>query len=221
MQEATPDELDGLPQVRKRIKAVREFRLQSTSPPTLKLAESPRQYHINVLPKSPYLVIPVTSSERRKYIPIAWLEPPTIPNVDTRVLLDATLADFALLTSRMHMVWLRFVGGRLKSDYRYSIGLVYNAFPRPDGDLDKLNTLAQDVLDKRAEFTETPYMRLYDPDFMPETLRAVHRKLDLAIERLYRKTPFQSDRDRIEFLFSRYQTLVQPLLIRNRGYERL
>ena len=219
LQDASPDRLAELPEVRKRIKAVREFRLRSSSIPTLKLAEAPRQYHINVIPESPYLVVPVTSSERREYIPIGWLEPPVIPNVDTRILLDATLADFALLTSKMHMMWLRYVGGRLESRYRYSIALVYNTFPRPEGNLDRLGAHVQGILDERDQHRNIPFARLYDPDFMPEGLRVAHEKLDRAIERLYRKNPFQSDRERIEHLFDRYERMVQPLLNKKRGYK--
>ncbi len=210
LQDATPDELAKLPETRKRIHRVREFRLKSRSKPTLKLADTPRQYHINVIPESPYLVVPVTSSERREYIPIGWLEPPVIPNVDTRILLDATLGDFAVLTSRMHMVWLRYVGGRLESRYRYSIALVYNTFPPPEGRLDRLNDHALAILDERARYRHLPFARLYDPDCMPEGLRAAHEKLDGAIERLYRKSPFQSDRERIEHLFGCYERMVNP-----------
>lgn len=219
LQAATPDQLAILPEVRKRIKAVREFRARSNSAPTLKLSESPLEYHINVKPTSPFLVIPVTSSVRREYVPIGWLEPPVIPNVDTRILLDATLADFALLTSKMHMIWLRFVGGRLKSDYRYSISLVYNVFPRPEGHLEVLETMAQTVLYERQRYPDTPYSSLYDPDFMPLGLRKAHTELDRAVERLYRRKPFDSDRERIEFLFERYEQYVQPLLNLKRGYS--
>ena len=219
LQDASPDQLADLPEVRKRIKAVREFRLRSSSIPTIKLADTPLLYHINVIPSSPFLAIPVTSSERREYVPISWLEPPVVPNVDTRILVDARQMDFALLTSRMHMVWLRFVGGRLKSDYRYSINLVYNVFPRPEGDIDILEPFTQAVLDERKRHTDTPFSKLYDPDFMPIGLRKAHAKLDRAIERLYRRKPFESVRERIECLFDRYEQYVRPLLITKRGYR--
>ncbi len=219
LQEAAPDQLARLPQVRRRIQAVREFRRRSRSAPTLRLAETPRLYHINVLPVSPFLVIPVTSSERREYVPIRWLEPPVIPNIDTRILVDAGLGDFALLTSRMHMVWLRFVGGRLESRYRYSINLVYNVFPRPQGSLDPLEPYAAAVLAERDRFIDVPFAQLYDPDLMPPALRRAHGELDRAVERLYRRRRFASDRERIECLFERYSAYVQPLLVRRRGYR--
>ncbi len=219
LQDATSEQLAGLPQVRRRIQAVRAFRLRSRSLPTLKLAETPRLYHINVLPAKPFLVIPVTSSERREYVPIRWLKPPVIPNIDTRILVDAGLVDFGLLTSRMHMAWLRFVGGRLESRYRYSISLVYNVFPRPQGSLDSLEPYAQAVLAERDRFADTPFSQLYDPDLMPPRLRQSHSALDRAVERLYRRKRFASDRERIEHLFERYSSLVQPLLIRKRDYR--
>ena len=219
LQDASPDQLAELPQVRKRIRAVREFRASRSSVPTVKLADTPLQYHINVRPETPFLVIPVTSSERRDYVPIAWLEPPVIPNVDTRILLDASLADFALLTSRMHMVWLRFVGGRLETRLRYSIALAYNVFPRPSGSMDYLDFPAKAVLDERQRYPDTPLARLYDPDFMPLDLRRAHVDLDRAVEKTYRSRPFASDQQRIDFLFDRYQQYVQPLLITKRGYR--
>ena len=131
LHDAPPATLARLPQVKKRIVAVREYREGRESKPTQELAKTPTLYHVNVLPTVPFLVIPEVSSERREYVPIGWLEPPVIPSNLVRVLENATLADFALLTSAMHMAWLRHVGGRLESRYRYSIGLVYNTFPPP------------------------------------------------------------------------------------------
>ena len=115
LHEATPGTLARLPHIRERIKAVRAYRQASDSKPTQKLSETPTFYHVNVVPTGPFLVIPEVSSERREYVPIGWLEPPVIPSNLVRVLENATLADFALLTSAMHMAWLRHVGGRLES----------------------------------------------------------------------------------------------------------
>ena len=163
----------------------------------------------------PFLVIPEVSSERRDYVPIGWLKPPAIPSNLVRVIENATLADFALITSRMHMAWLRNIGGRLKSDYRYSIGIVYNPFPWPSPDAKqkaKLETLAQAVLDARANHPDATLADLYDPDVMPPDLRKAHNALDLAVDRLYRAAPFASDRERVEHLFGLYETLSAPLL---------
>jgi hypothetical protein len=135
-------------------------------------------------------------------------------------MLDSRLVDFAILTSRMHMAWLSHIGGRLKSDYRYSIGLVYNTFPWPVlrqaqdervGDKAKIEALAQAVLDARDEWPTSSLADLYDPDTMPANLRKAHTALDTAVDRLYRKKPFESDRDRVEHLFGLYERLVNPL----------
>ena len=129
------------------------------------------------------------------------------------LLQNASLADFALLTSAMHMAWLRHIGGRLKSDYRYSIGLVYNTFPMPpkDADLSKLEPLAQAVLDARAAHAGATLADLYDPDLMPPALRRAHQALDRAVDRLYRKGGFASERERVEHLFMLYEKMRAPL----------
>ena len=217
LQDAPPNVLARLPRVRERMAAVRTFRQDSKSKPTKKLAETPTLYHVNVLPDLPFLVIPEVSSERREYVPIGWLEPPMIPSNLVRVMEGATLADFALLTSTIHMAWLRHVGGRLKSDYRYSIGLVYNTFPTPPGfksensDLSKLESLAQAILDARSAHPEATLSDLYDPDLMPPNLRRAHQALDRAVDRLYRRSGFTSERERIEHLFMLYEKRRAPL----------
>ena len=157
-------------------------------------------------------------------MPIGWLEPPTIPSDLIFVLQDATLADFALLTSAMHMAWLRQIGGRLKSDYRYSIGLVYNTFPLPPGfagaDTSTLEPLAQAVLDARAAHADATLADLYDPDVMPPNLRRAHHALDRAVDRLYRRKRFTSERDRVEYLFSLYERMRAPLAAQVGGSKR-
>ena len=226
LHDAPPNTLAELPLVRERIAAVRAYRQASKSKPTIKLAETPTLYHVNVLPTESFLVIPEVSSERREYVPIGWLEPPVIPSNLVRVLENATLADFALLTSSMHMTWLRHVGGRLKSDYRYSIGLVYNTFPTPLGftsgetDLSQLETLSQAVLDARAAHQGATLADLYDPDLMPPNLRRAHQALDRAVDRLYRRTGFASERERVEHLFTLYEKIRTPLAAGIKGRRR-
>ncbi len=142
---------------------------------------------------SPFLIVPEVSSENRDYAPIGYASPPTIPSNLVRVLPDADLYHFAILTSRMHMAWLRHVGGRLKSDYRYSIGIVYNTFPWPEADdkaKDKIRALAQAVLDARAAHPGATLADLYDADLMPPDLRRAHRELDAAVDKLYRREAF-------------------------------
>ena len=213
LHDASPDTLRNLPKVRDIVAAVREFRLGSASKPTQELAATPTLYHVNVLPDEPFLVVPEVSSERREYVPIGWLEPPTVPSSLVRVMEHATLADFALLTSAMHMAWLRCVGGRLKSDYRYSIGLVYNTFPVPPegANLPSLEPLARAVLDARAAHPRASLADLYDPDLMPPDLRKAHQALDRAVDRLYRPGGFNSELERLEHLFVLYEQMTAPL----------
>jgi len=163
--------------------------------------------------------VPEVSSERREYVPIGWLEPPTIPSNLVRVIENATLSDFALLTSAMHMAWLRHIGGRLKSDYRYSIGLVYNTFPLPSEGtkLSKLEPLAQAVLDARTAHPGATLADLYDPDLMPPNLRKAHTTLDRAVDRLYRPGGFASERERVEHLFGLYEKMTAPLAAKQKG----
>ena len=213
LHDAPPRQLSRLPQVKERIAAVRRYRESSKSKPTQKLAGTPTLYHVNVLPDAPFLVIPKVSSERREYVPIGWLEPPVIPSDLVHVLENAALPDFALLTSAMHMAWLRHVGGRLKSDYRYSIGLVYNTFPTPplNSDRSKWKPLAQAVLDARATHPDATLAELYDPDLMPPDLRRAHQAIDRAVDRLYRAKGFTSERERVEHLFMLYEKMRAPL----------
>ena len=209
--------LARLPRVRERIAAVRAYRQASKRKSTLKLADTPTLWQVNVLPTAPFLVLPEVSSERREYVPLGWLEPPAIPSNKLRLLLDATLADFALLTSAMHMAWMRAVTGRLESRYMYSVGVVYNTFPTPPGfdtgslDLSKLEPLAQAVLDARAIHPTATLAELYDPDLMPPNLRRAHQALDRAVDRLYRPGGFASERERVEHLFMLYEKMRAPL----------
>ena len=209
LQDAPPGVFAKMPRVRERIAAVRACREASKKPATQKLATTPTLYHVNVVPAEPFLVIPEGSSGRREYAPIGWLEPPVVPSNLLRLLANATLTDFALLTSAMHMAWMRYIGGRLKSDYRYSTGLVYNTFPLPPKgvNLSTLEVPAQAVLHARAAHPNATLAHLYDPDLMPPNLRKAHQALDRAVDRLYRRTGFASERDRVEHLFMLYEKL--------------
>lgn len=211
---APPAELRSMPAVMERVSEVKKFRLRSKRKLTLKLAEMPTQFQATVAPQCSFLVIPEVSSEKREYVPIGWLEPPTIPSNLVRVLQEADLWHFAIVTSRMHMAWLRLIGGRLKSDYRFSIGIVYNTFPWPtatEAQRAKVRSLAQSVLDARKQFPGSTLADLYDVDAMPPQLRQAHRALDAAVDRLYRAAEFAGDRDRVEYLFQLYEKLVAPL----------
>ena len=212
-----PSELREMPSVVNRVRAVREYRTNHTGKLANSLAERPTEFHVTVIPNTEFLVIPEVSSERRKYIPIGYLKPPSIPSNQLLVVENATLPLFALLTSAMHMAWLRHVGGRLKSDYRYSTGLVYNTFPTPPdfgnrrADHSKLESLAQAILDERSAHPGATLADLYDPDLMPPNLRRAHQALDRTVDRLYRKSGFASERERVEHLFMLYEKMRAPL----------
>jgi hypothetical protein len=211
----SPAELRCMPAVMERIAAVKQMRQASKSRPTQDLAKSPTRYHVTVIPKVDFLVIPKVSSERRHYVPIGWLKPPTIPSDLVFVLQCADLWHFGILTSSMHMAWLRQIGGRLKSDYRYSAGIVYNTFPWPEADdaqRAKVRLRAKAVVEARGEFPSATLADLYDADVMPPQLQKAHRALDEAVDKLYRPAAFVGDRDRAEHLFGAYEKLVLPLV---------
>ena len=213
--EIPPQRLRSLPMVAERLKAVRKFRAKSKRQITKRLADYPSAYGVTVVPEYPFLIVPQTSSERRACVPLGYLGPPVIPSEKLRLLPNATLADFALLTSAMHMAWMRAVTGRMKSDYMYSVGVVYNTFPMPlkGANLSRLEPLAQTVLDARATHHGATLADLYDPDLMPPNLRRAHQALDRAVDRLYRRTGFASERERVEHLFMLYERMRMPLEI--------
>ena len=217
LQDVPPEALARMPRIRERIAAVRAYRQKSKRGSTIRLVTTPKLWQVNVLPTLPFLVIPEVSSERREYVPIGWLEPPVIPSNKLRILPDATLGDFALLTSSMHMAWMRAVTGRLESRYMYSVGVVYNTFPTPPGfstgeaDLSQLELLAQAVLDAREVHPDATLANLYDPDLMPPNLRRAHQALDHAVDRLYTRSGFASERERVEHLFALYEKMRAPL----------
>jgi len=209
--ECSPNELRQMPLAMKRVEAVRQFRLASKSKPTQKLALTPTRFHVENIPDSPYLVIPEVSSERRIFVPIGFIQPDTLSSNLVKIIPNATLYHFGILTSTMHNAWMRTVCGRLKSDYRYSVGIVYNNFPWPepaDKQQKAIETAAQAVLDARTKFPDSTLADLYDPVTMPPELVAAHNKLDKAVDAAYGKKSFASEAERVAFLFARYQQLV-------------
>ncbi len=213
LQSASPTNLKSMPRILERLRAVREFRLASNRASTLKIANTPAAFNVTVLPVTPFLVLPEVSSERREYAPIGWLEPPTVPSNLVRVLPDATPGLFAILTSAMHMAWMRSIGGRLESRYRYSIGLVYNTFPMPPAkDLAALASHAQAILDARANHPGATLADLYDPNLMPADLRRAHHANDRAVDRLYRRAAFASESDRVAHLLGMYEQQIAGML---------
>ena len=214
LQDASPADLKGMPRVVERMQAVKAYRAKSKRKSTLAIADYPTQYNVNVIPTAPFLVVPEVSSERRDYIPIAWLEPPVIPSNKIRILPNATLWQFGLLTSTMHMAWVRIIGGRLESRFQYGIGIIYNTFPLPPVPaerLQRLAPLADAVLAARANHPDATLADLYDPDLMPADLRKAHQALDRAVDRLYRRSGFTADRERVEHLLGLYEKMRVPL----------
>lgn len=210
-----PSQLRTMPEVMRRIEAVKAHRLASRRETTRNLAATPALFGENRQPKSKYLLIPGVSSERRAYIPIGFLSPKIIASNLVNVVPDADFYHFGVLTSQMHMAWVRYVCGRLKSDYRYSAGIVYNNYPWPSPtprQIDGVIGAAQAVLDARAKYPTSTLADLYDPLTMPAPLLKAHQELDRAVDRCYRPEPFTSDRQRVEFLFALYEKLTAPLV---------
>jgi hypothetical protein len=207
-----------MPEAMKRVRAVAKFRAASKSAPTRKLAITPTRFHVENMPKRRFLLIPKVSSERRRYIPMGFMSPKTLVSDLVFVLPNATLYHFGVLTSAMHMAWVRQVAGRLESRYRYSAKLVYNNFPWPEapaaGKKAAVERAAQAVLDVRQQYLDqgATLADLYDPVSTPAKLVKAHAALDRAVDRCYRAQPFQTERQRVEFLFALYEKLTAPLI---------
>ncbi len=188
--ECPPDELRQMPEAMKRVDAVKAFRLASKSAPTRKIAATPTRFHVTNMPTERFLAIPEVSSEHRPYIPIGFLNPDVICSNKLRILPCATVYQFGVLSSAIHMAWVRQVTGRMKSDFQYSVKLVYNSFPWPESPTDKqkaaVDKAAQAVLDARTEFPDATLADLYDPLSMPPKLVKAHEELDRAVDLCYR-----------------------------------
>lgn len=204
-----PDVIRRMPEAMKRVQAVKEFRLASKSAPTRKLADTPTRFHVENMPSDPFLIIPETSSEKRQFIPVGFITPDTLVSNAVKIIPNASLYLFGMLNSTMQMAWVRNVGGRLKSDYRYSKDILYNNFPFPlsptDVQKQKVETAAQAVLDARARFPNSSLADLYDPITMPPELVKAHQMLDKAVDLCYRPQSFAGELSRIEYLFGLYE----------------
>ena len=214
LKDASPVELKKCPTILERLERIRQFRLKSTAKPTREMAETPQLFFFTCHPETTYLLLPSVSSERRKYVPIGFMDKNTIASNLVYIVPNATLYHLGVLTSAMHMAWMRQVGGRLKSDYRYTGSTVYNPFPWPEKITDarrqEIERLAQAVLDERAKHLEkgATLADLYDPVTMPPALAKAHAALDRAVDRAYRSAPFETERARVEHLFTLYQSLT-------------
>lgn len=201
----------SIPELRKRFELVATMRQKSKKTATQRLASVPYRFAEDRFNSAPAILVPVVSSQRREYIPIGFVPQDTVVYYSSFAVYDADLFDFAVLTSKMHNVWMRATAGQLKSDFRYSATLCYNTFPFPkisNTQKEVLGNLAKEILLVRAEHTEMTLGDMYNPENFPDDLRAAHHALDLAVERCYRDKPFESDEERLEFLFKQYVKLT-------------
>ncbi|HRP02912.1 MAG TPA: class I SAM-dependent DNA methyltransferase [Candidatus Kapabacteria bacterium] len=212
-----PDELRKMPLVMERVNRVREDRLKSTDKGIQNLA--PTRFRETNNPEK-CLVIPVVSSERRNYIPMGFIDKNTISTNGNLIMPNATLFHFGVLTSTMHMSWVKYICGRLKSDYRYSASIVYNNYPWPENPTEKqiksIEEKAQAVLDARLQFPNSSLADLYDPLTMPPALVKAHSELDKAVDLAYRSQAFTSEANRMEFLFDLYEKYTADLFTKEK-----
>lgn len=194
-------------ELHRRIEKCKTMRLNSKKGATRKLAAFPYKFGEIRYKESECIIIPAVSSERREYIPIGYLKAGVVVSNSAFAVYDAPLWLFSILTSKMHMAWVKTIGGRLETRYRYSAQLCYNTFPFPsinDAQREELEALAQEVIDVRDQHYEIALGELYNPESMPEDLKEVHHRLDLAVDSCYRPEPFASDEERLECLFKLY-----------------
>ncbi len=198
--------------IKERIDAVRNARLKSTKESTRRWADKPWYFTENRQPQESYLILPVVSSERRTYIPVAFNPEDIIANTNTQMIPKASLETFAIVSSYIHNLWMKTVCGRLELRYAYSANIVYNNFPLPKRSIvekEELGRLAQNILNIRDENFDMTLGEMYNPETMPGELREAHHQLDLAVERIYRSEPFTSDEERLEHLFKLYAKMTK------------
>ena len=201
----------GNEEIRSRVERTKALRLDSTDSSCLKLAEKPYQFREHPNLDKDKIIIPRVSSERRKYIPMGFLDKGKVISDSAFAIYDASLWLFGILTSEMHMIWVRTVGGRLETRYRYSAGLCYNTFPFPsisDSKKSEIEDAATEVLLARENYPEKTLADLYDPDKMPADLREAHENLDRIVESCYPGAPFANDEARLECLFKLYEKMT-------------
>jgi hypothetical protein len=221
LEDAQPSDIKPLKFIVERINKVKEIRLASRRATTNKDAETPMLFGEIRQPISDYLALPEVSSENRKYIPIDSVSKEVIGSNKIYMIPNASKYLFGILNSSMHMSWVRQISGRLKSDYQYSTGIVYNNYPWPENPTDKQIKLveekAQKVLDIREDFPNSSLADLYDPLTMPPALVKAHQELDKAVDLCYRPQSFPNETKRIEFLFELYEKYTQPLMAKTKS----
>ena len=219
LRDTPPAVLRTLPNVLRRAEAVRAARLASPRATTQALAATPTLFGEDRQPDVRFVAIPEVSSENRNYIPLGWLTPDVITTNKLYMVPGATTYHFGVLSSAMHMAWVRYVAGRMKSDYSYSAGIVYNNFPWPSSPTEAVRasvaSAGQAVLDARQPHLDAgaTLADLYDPLAMPAALVRAHQALDRAVDRAYRPQAFTTEANRVAFLFDRYEALANPLAV--------
>jgi len=196
--------------LKQRFDKVKAFRLKSKKVATKKKASTPYFFDEDKHHNGEFILVPQTGSERREYLPVGYFNSDFVPSNATRVIYNVQPWLFGILSSRMHIVWVKAVAGRLKTDMQYSNTLCYNTFPFPDITLkqkENLNLYVFTILDERAKHVEKTMAQLYDPDKMPKGLKLAHEELDRAIEQCYRLQPFTTDTERLEYLFKKYDEM--------------
>lgn len=201
----------SIPEIKLRINNVFEFRTASTAKTTNGYANIPYKFAQRCDIESHAIIVPSTSSENREYIPIGFLESGTVITNSANAIYNAQPYLFSVLTSKMHNVWIRSIGGQLETRIRYSTEICYNTFPFPqisDKQKQELEKHAYNIISERERHSEKTLAELYDPEKMPDGLREAHRLNDLAVERCYRSRPFESDEERLEYLFKLYEQMI-------------
>ena len=207
LEDLSPNVFNKLPETMKLIQKVKQAREESDSSKTREFAETPKSFVARIIPETKFLAIPIVSSATYEYVPIGYLPGNIVPTNQLVIIEAAKIELFALLTSKMHMTWLNMIGGKLKKDYRYSPTLVYNTFPTPKTYL-KLKPFGQKILDIRNDYDNSSLGDLYAQIKMPDKLKKAHKNLDCAVDKLYRKTAFKSDLERIGFLKQKYHEMI-------------
>lgn len=200
-----------IPEIQAIADRVRSYRLNSKDASTQKMASKPYQFREMHMSARSTIILPRVSSERRPYIPFGYLDSESVVSDSAQALYDAEPIIFGLISSRMHMAWVRAVAGQLETRIRYSSAIVYNNFPVPPlTEAEKANVEEKSfaVLDARESHPEKTLAEMYDPEKMPDDLRAAHQELDEAVDAIYRKKPFVSDEERLAHLFDLYETMT-------------
>ena len=209
--DCSPAEIARMPECKKRVAAVRAYRLESPSAGTRKIADTPTGFHVTNMPKSTYLFIPRVSSENRLYIPVGFMNPEVLCSDASLLVPDATLYHFGVLTSSVHMAWMRVVAGRLESRYRYSAQIVYNNFPWPEPSEEqklKIEETAKAILGVREKYPDSSFADLYDEVTMPADLRRAHEANDRAVMKAYGWKTNLSEPEIVARLMELYQELT-------------